>query len=122
MAVVTRYCEAPVAKCFIRGFGIQRGAIASCVGHDSHNILVVGSDQSQMCRAVNLIVQHRGGISAVCGDDERVLPLPIAGLDDMIGIFKVFTNDHSAIFESFASKLQSVSCISKITFWVFIEV
>jgi adenine deaminase len=80
LAVVNRYREAPVAKCFIRGFGIQRGAIASCVGHDSHNILVVGTDEQSICRAVNLIIEHAGGISAVCGDDEEVLPLPIAGI------------------------------------------
>jgi adenine deaminase len=80
LAVVNRYREAPVAKCFIRGFGVQRGAIASCVGHDSHNIMVVGTDEQSICRAVNLIIEHAGGISAVCGDDERVLPLPIAGI------------------------------------------
>jgi adenine deaminase len=80
LAAVNRYQDAPIAKCFIRGFGIQRGAIASCVGHDSHNILVVGGDPSQMCRAVNLIVEQRGGISAVCDRDEMILPLPIAGI------------------------------------------
>ncbi len=80
LAVVNRYIDAPVATCFIRGFGITDGAIASCVGHDSHNILVVGTDHSQMCRAANLVIENRGGISAVSGKTKRVLPLPVAGI------------------------------------------
>jgi adenine deaminase len=80
LAVVNRYHDAPVAMCFIRGFGIERGAIASCVGHDSHNILAVGVDDAHLCRAVNLIIEHQGGIAAVCDDDERILPLPVAGI------------------------------------------
>lgn len=80
LAVVNRYQEAPAATCFIRGFGIRQGAIASCVGHDSHNILAVGNDATELARAVNLIIQHRGGIAAVESGDEMVLPLPVGGI------------------------------------------
>lgn len=80
LAVVNRYHDAPVATCFIRGFGIRRGAIASCVGHDSHNILAVGANADEICHAVNLVIQHRGGIAAVHAGEEHVLPLPIAGI------------------------------------------
>lgn len=80
LAVVNRYQDAPVAKCFIRGFGIQRGAIASCVGHDSHNIIAVGSDPAELSRAVNLVIQNQGGISAVIENEDQVLPLPVAGI------------------------------------------
>lgn len=80
LVVVNRYRDAPVAQCFIRGFGIQRGAIASCVGHDSHNILAVGIDEHEICAAVNQIIDHRGGIAAVEGDQRRILPLPVAGI------------------------------------------
>lgn len=80
LAVVNRYGDAPVAKCFVRGFGIQQGAIASCVGHDSHNILAIGGEAESICRAVNLIIGHQGGISAVGDGEELILPLPIAGI------------------------------------------
>ncbi|MGY3053946.1 adenine deaminase [Pedobacter sp. UYEF25] len=80
MVVVNRYFDAPIAKAFIRNFGIKIGAIASSVAHDSHNIIAVGVDDESLCRAVNLIIQHKGGICAVDGKKEEVLPLPIAGL------------------------------------------
>jgi adenine deaminase len=56
------------------------GAIGSSVAHDSHNIVSVGVDDIDICRAVNTIIKERGGISAVCGDREKVLPLPVAGI------------------------------------------
>ena len=80
IAVINRYEEAPVAVALIQGFGLNGGAIASCVGHDSHNIIVVGADDESMAAAANLIVENRGGISVVSGDDSRVLPLPVAGI------------------------------------------
>ncbi|MCB0547748.1 MAG: adenine deaminase [Phaeodactylibacter sp.] len=80
MAVINRYENAPPALAFIHGFGLKGGAIASCVGHDSHNIIVVGTDDASICRAANLIIANQGGISAVYGEEERVLPLPVAGI------------------------------------------
>lgn len=80
MVVVNRYSDAPPAVAFIRNFGLTQGAIASCVGHDSHNILAVGCDDDSLCRAVNLIIAEKGGVGAVYGDREWVLPLPVAGI------------------------------------------
>ena len=80
LVVVNRYRDAPVAKCWIRGFGIRRGAIASCVGHDSHNILAVGIDENEICAAVNRVIKNRGGIVAVNGNDQQTLSLPVAGI------------------------------------------
>jgi adenine deaminase len=80
IAVVNRYADAPPAVAFIHGFGFSNGAIASCVGHDSHNIIAVGTDDEQLARAVNLIIQHQGGIAAVHAEQEMVLPLPVAGI------------------------------------------
>ncbi|TVP98362.1 MAG: adenine deaminase [Planctomycetaceae bacterium] len=80
LAVVNRYRAAPPAVAFIRGFGLRQGAIASSVGHDSHNILAVGGDDESLAAAANLVIRHRGGIVAVDGEHELVLPLPIAGL------------------------------------------
>jgi adenine deaminase len=79
--VVNRYREAQPAVAFIKNFNLKNGAIASCVGHDSHNILAVGTDDESLCRAVNLIIENKGGISAVQrGGKEKVLPLPVAGI------------------------------------------
>jgi len=80
LTVVNRYREAPPATAFIHGFGLRSGAIASSVGHDSHNILAVGTDDEALCRAVNLVIEHRGGIVALDAHQQLVLPLPIAGL------------------------------------------
>ncbi len=80
LTVVNRYRNAPPAVAFIHGFGLRSGAIASSVGHDSHNILAVGVDDQSLCQAVNLVIQHRGGIVALDGHEQHVLPLPIAGL------------------------------------------
>lgn len=80
IAVVNRYNNQPPAIAFIRNFGLQSGAIASTVAHDSHNIIAVGADDESICRAVNLLIENKGGLSAVDAAGEQVLALPIAGL------------------------------------------
>jgi adenine deaminase len=80
IAVVNRYRDAPPTVGFVKNFGLKRGAIASSVAHDSHNIVAVGVTDEDITRAVNLIIGEKGGISAVLGDKEMILPLPIAGI------------------------------------------
>jgi adenine deaminase len=80
IVVVNRYFDAPVAVAFIKNFGLKRGAIASSVAHDSHNIIAVGVDDVAISRAVNLLIDNKGGLSAVDDIQEEVLPLPVAGL------------------------------------------
>ena len=81
IVVVNRYTDAPVAKAFIRNFGLQRGAIASSVSHDSHNIVAVGVDDNSIADAVNAIIAAKGGVSlALPGQATEILPLPVAGL------------------------------------------
>ena len=80
IVVVNRYQKQPPSVGFIRNFGIKNGAIASSVGHDSHNIIAIGSSDELISRAINLIMEKRGGISAICGDKEDILPLPVAGI------------------------------------------
>jgi adenine deaminase len=80
-AVVNRYtADVAPAIGFLKGFGLQQGALVSSVGHDSHNILAIGVTDEALCAAVNLIIDHQGGLAAVSEDDEVVLPLPVAGL------------------------------------------
>lgn len=80
IAVVNRYETAKPAIGFIKNFGLKRGAIASSVAHDCHNIVVVGTSDEEICNAVNLIIANKGGICAVNGDDKKILPLPVAGI------------------------------------------
>jgi len=80
ITVVNRYQDAPPAIAFIKNFGLKAGAIASSVGHDSHNIIAVGVDDTSICKAVNLLIEAKGGVSAVWGDQEEVLPLPVGGI------------------------------------------
>jgi len=80
LAVLNRYQAASPTLAFINGFGLKEGALASCVGHDSHNIIAVGTDDQSLCQAINLIVAEQGGISAVGKGKEWVVPLPVAGI------------------------------------------
>jgi len=80
MAVINRYEDADPAVAFIKNVGLKSGAIASSVGHDSHNVIVVGVDDESMARAVNMIIDAKGGVSAVDGDQELIVELPVAGI------------------------------------------
>lgn len=80
MAVVNRYSDQPVAIAFIKNVGLRSGAIASCVAHDCHNIVVVGTNDEDICKAVNLIIKAKGGISLANNDEALVLELPVAGI------------------------------------------
>jgi len=85
IVVVNRYRNAPIAKGFIKNIGLKNGAVASSVAHDSHNIVAVGVSDESICAAVNLIIQQKGGVSAVGINtnneyQEMVLGLEVAGL------------------------------------------
>ena len=82
IAVINRYENRELALAFVKNFGLKKGAIASSVAHDSHNIVVVGVSETDICAAVNLIIANKGGISVVCEENgiSDVLALPVAGL------------------------------------------
>ena len=80
ISVVERYGNNNITNAFIKGFGLKKGAIASSVAHDSHNIIVVGYDSEMMAEAVNTIIDNKGGFAVVSEDFSDSLSLPIAGL------------------------------------------
>jgi adenine deaminase len=80
MTVVNRYKNDEPALAFIKNFGLKEGAIASSVGHDSHNIIAVGVSDEAICKAVNLIIENKGGICAVSDTDQKIVSLPVAGI------------------------------------------
>jgi len=70
-----------IGRGFVAGFGLRRGAIASSVGHDSHNITVVGVDDGDMAVAVNRLIEMGGGFAVASGGEVRAdFALPLAGL------------------------------------------
>jgi len=80
MTVVNRYKNETPSIAFIKNFGIKEGAIASSVGHDSHNIIAIGVSDEAICKAVNLIIKNKGGVCAVTKTTEKVVALPVAGI------------------------------------------
>jgi len=95
IVVVNRYKKSVVAKAFIRNFGLKNGALASSVAHDSHNIVAVGVQDEDLCRAVNAVIAEKGGISVAGENMEMSLALPVAGLmstEDGYHIAETYTN------------------------------
>ena len=80
IVVLNRYADSKPSIAFVQGFGMQKGAIASTVAHDSHNIIAVGVNDDEIAKAINLVIKEKGGISIVNGAEYKVLPLPVAGL------------------------------------------
>ena len=80
MTVVNRYKNAKPSIAFIKNFGLKEGAIASSVGHDSHNIIAVGVSDEMICKAVNLLIENKGGVCAVTSCEEKIVSLPVAGI------------------------------------------
>jgi adenine deaminase len=80
VVVYNRYFKTAPKIAFIKNFNFKKGAIASTVAHDSHNIIAVGVDDASIVKAINLVIKEKGGISCVNELEEQVLGLPVAGL------------------------------------------
>ena len=80
MVVYNRYSHTAPSVGFIHGMGLLRGAIASSVAHDSHNIIAVGCSDEEIAQAINLLISCQGGIVASYQEEVVILPLPVAGL------------------------------------------
>ncbi|MGF2413595.1 adenine deaminase [Ferruginibacter sp.] len=110
IVVVNRYTNTPVAKAFIKNFGLKQGAIASSVAHDSHNIVAVGADDESLMKAVNLVITAQGGISAVSHTNEIILALPVAGLmsnEDGYTVAAAYTTIDKMVKEALGSALPA---------------
>ncbi|HAA16432.1 MAG TPA: adenine deaminase [Cytophagales bacterium] len=105
LAVVNRYQSASPSLAFIRNFQLKRGALASSVGHDSHNILAVGCTDKELARAVQALMDSKGGLAVVEGEKVEVLPLPVAGL--------MSTEDGYTVakqYEDLDAKVKALGC------------
>lgn len=80
LVVVNRYRTVPPTIAFIKGTGLQMGAVAQSISHDSHNIIAVGVTDYEITQAINAVIKAKGGIAVSCMDSVKLLPLPIAGI------------------------------------------
>lgn len=110
IVVVNRYHEAPIAKSFIKNIGIKKGALASSVAHDSHNIVAVGVDDKSLCKAINAVIRCGGGVSAVNETEEKILSLPVAGLmstENGYEVAKAYTEIDAFVKTKLGSRLNA---------------
>jgi adenine deaminase len=105
IAVVNRYKNTPPSVALIQNFGLKRGAIASSVAHDSHNIVAVGTTDEELCAAVNAVIDAKGGIAVAESNTLQVLPLPIAGI--MSGTDGYIVAKQYAQMDAWAKRLGS---------------
>jgi adenine deaminase len=108
---VNRYINGAPQVAFCKGFGLKRGAFASSVAHDTHNIIAVGCSDSELANAINTLIAHRGGLVACDGQDVKVLPLPIGGIMSADSGEEV-----AAQYQSLNQMLQSMGCTLKAPF------
>lgn len=110
IVVYNRYQQATPAIGFIHGFGLKKGAIASSVAHDSHNIIAVGVKDEDIVSAINEVIKHKGGVCAAYRNECNVLPLEVAGLmsiADGYDVAKKYTAIDIYAKEVLGSKLTS---------------
>jgi adenine deaminase len=100
LAVIERHhATGNMGKGFVHGFGLKKGALASTVGHDSHNIMVLGVDDRDMALAVETLVKQGGGLSVVAdGEIKAALTLDVAGLMSTVGAQEVADNFSDLLF------------------------
>jgi len=80
IVVLNRYKPGKPAIGFISGFGLQKGALASSIAHDSHNLIAIGTNDDEIVQVLNAVIEAKGGIAVTDGTDLNLLPLPVAGL------------------------------------------
>lgn len=80
IVVCNRYGSGSSGVGLVQGFGFKKGAIASSVAHDAHNLIAAGTSDHEILKAIGLVIQMQGGMAAVAGDQEVSLPLDCGGL------------------------------------------
>lgn len=80
LVLINRYRPSEPQVAFIHNFNLKKGAIASSIAHDSHNLIAVGTNDDDLTAAINALIESKGGIAAFCGTEKHLLPLPVAGL------------------------------------------
>jgi adenine deaminase len=105
IVVKDRYNDGPPAAAFIKGFGLKKGAFASSVAHDSHNIICIGTNDEDIVNAINEIVKLRGGLAVASSNNIYSLPLPVAGIMSDKPVKKI-----AGEYESLSQKVKAMGC------------
>lgn len=114
IVVVNRYEKsAPVAIGFVKNFGLKKGAIASSVAHDSHNIIAIGVNDAEICKVVNVLIENQGGVAVVESESDfkQSLSLEIGGLMSVEPSEKV-----ADLYHSLDLKTKEMGCTLKAPF------
>ncbi len=80
IVVINRYNDAPPSIGFVKNFNLKAGAIASCIAHDSHNIIAIGTNDKELLSVINKVIHNKGGIAVADGNTIDALSLPIGGI------------------------------------------
>lgn len=109
IAVVDRYTGDNISNAFIKGFHLKKGAIASSVSHDSHNLIVVGTNANDMANAINILIENKGGFSVAYEDMNDYLTLSVAGLMSNEDAYSVASklDELEEIVDRFGCRLDS---------------
>jgi adenine deaminase len=109
IVVKDRYRDLPPATGFIRGFGLKKGAFASSVAHDSHNIICVGTNDNDIVACINEVVKMKGGLALASGEVTEKLRLPVAGImsDEPVNIVAGKYQSLSDHVKSFGCKMSA---------------
>ncbi len=105
LVVKERYNDAPPAVGFIKGFGLKKGAFATSVAHDSHNIIAVGADDNSIAAAINMVVSSKGGMSVYSDEGSEILSLPVAGIMSDMPVSAM-----AARYERLSETVKSLGC------------
>jgi adenine deaminase len=105
IVVKDRYNDNPPAAGFIKGFGLKIGAFASSVAHDSHNIICIGTKDSDIVAAINEVAKMKGGLAVVNDGNIKILRLPIAGIMSDLPVSEVADK-----YESLSALVKSFGC------------
>jgi adenine deaminase len=105
IVVKDRYNDNQPAVGFIKGFGLKKGAFASSVAHDSHNIICIGTNESDIIAAINEVVKMKGGLAVVNKGNIETLRLPIAGIMSDMPVKEVADK-----YESLSALVKSFGC------------
>jgi adenine deaminase len=105
IVVKDRYNDSPPAIAFIKGFGFRKGAIASSVAHDCHNIISVGVSDEDIAAAINEVVKMKGGLAIAEGNEIMSLPLPVAGIMSDQSVHEVAVK-----YEELSARAKELGC------------
>lgn len=111
LVVINRYRDARPAIAFIKNFNLKKGAFASTVAHDSHNIIAVGADDHSIAKAINCLVRTKGGLSVCYNNEELVLPLPVAGLMSTLSC-----DETARLYSALDRKVKEMGCTLRAPF------